>query len=70
MLPELSILKPDLPYALQVESTSSCNLKCKMCPLTTERTPSSITPGHMQEVLWRATSPRCRAFRRSWRNSV
>jgi radical SAM protein with 4Fe4S-binding SPASM domain len=60
MLPELSILKPDLPYALQVEITSSCNLKCKMCPLTTERTPSSITPGHMQEVLWHEIVPMAR----------
>jgi radical SAM protein with 4Fe4S-binding SPASM domain len=40
------------PYLLQVEITSHCNLKCKMCPLTLEGTPSSLQPGHMQEVAW------------------
>jgi radical SAM protein with 4Fe4S-binding SPASM domain len=40
------------PYLLQVEITSHCNLKCKMCPLTLEGTPSSLRPGHMQEVAW------------------
>lgn len=50
---ELSIEKPDLPYALQVEITSHCNLHCRMCPLTSEGTPSSQTPGNVQELSWR-----------------
>jgi MoaA/NifB/PqqE/SkfB family radical SAM enzyme len=41
------------PYLLQVEITSHCNLKCKMCPLTLEGTPSSLRPGHMQEAAWK-----------------
>jgi radical SAM protein with 4Fe4S-binding SPASM domain len=41
-----------LPYILQIEITSHCNLKCKMCPLTLEGVPSSLRPGHMQEVTW------------------
>jgi radical SAM protein with 4Fe4S-binding SPASM domain len=60
MTSELSILKPDLPFSLQVEITSQCNLKCTMCPLTTESTPSSITPGHMKEMLWEDLMPLAR----------
>ncbi len=41
-----------LPSALQVEITSHCNLHCKMCPLTTEGTGSSLRAGHLSEVLW------------------
>ena len=48
-----SIARPDLPFALQVEITSHCNLHCKMCPLTVEGTSSSLTPGNVQEVSWR-----------------
>jgi len=40
------------PRALQVEITSHCNLKCTMCPLTLGATLSSISPAHMQEVVW------------------
>lgn len=56
-----SITKPDLPYALQIEITSNCNLRCKMCPLSTAGTLSSITPGHMQDVLWEQLLPMARA---------
>lgn len=42
----------ETPVILQVEVTSTCNLKCKMCPLTTGSTLSSATPGHMTDVLW------------------
>jgi radical SAM protein with 4Fe4S-binding SPASM domain len=49
----LSIERPDLPYALQVEITSHCNLHCRMCPLTIEGTPSSQSPGNAQELSWR-----------------
>jgi len=52
MANELSLLAPDLPFALQVEITSHCNLHCKMCPLTTEQTASGITPGHITDLLW------------------
>jgi radical SAM protein with 4Fe4S-binding SPASM domain len=56
-----SITQPDLPYAIQVEITSNCNLRCKMCPLSTAGTLSSITPGHMQDVLWEQLLPMARA---------
>jgi radical SAM protein with 4Fe4S-binding SPASM domain len=42
----------DLPYALQIELTSNCNLHCKMCPLTITGTESSITPGAITERVW------------------
>src|SRR5262249_39662245 len=40
------------PYCLQVEITSSCNLKCKMCRLTLGETITSLQPAHMEEVVW------------------
>lgn len=40
------------PDSLQVEITSSCNLKCIMCPLTLGSTLSSHDPGHMKEMVW------------------
>ncbi len=40
------------PDSLQVELTSSCNLKCIMCPLTLGSTLSSHDPGHMTEMVW------------------
>jgi radical SAM protein with 4Fe4S-binding SPASM domain len=55
-----TITRPDLPYALQVEITSNCNLRCKMCPLSTTGTLSSITPGHMQDALWEEILPLAR----------
>jgi MoaA/NifB/PqqE/SkfB family radical SAM enzyme len=33
------------PFALQIEFTSDCNLRCVMCPLTEGTTASSRTPG-------------------------
>src|SRR5205085_7291467 len=54
---------PDLPMAVQVEFTSRCNLRCRMCPLTTKTSSTSATPGPMfdavfDEVL--AIARRCR----------
>ena len=40
------------PTALQVEITSSCNLKCRMCPLTLVATLSSVHTEHMQDTTW------------------
>jgi MoaA/NifB/PqqE/SkfB family radical SAM enzyme len=40
------------PDNLQVEVTSSCNLKCVMCPLTLGTTLSGQNPGHMKEMVW------------------
>lgn len=48
-----SLARPDLPYALQVEITTQCNLRCRMCPLTVDGTLSSLTPGHVREIPWR-----------------
>ncbi len=44
------LARPDLPFALQVEITSHCNLRCTMCPLTMKGTASSVIPGHMEEA--------------------
>ena len=54
---------PHVPMALQVEFTSRCNLRCRMCPLTTKASSSSAAPGPMfdavfDEVL--AVARRCR----------
>ena len=49
-----------LPSALQVEITSRCNLHCKMCPLTTEGTGSSLKAGHLSEILWEDLVPLAR----------
>lgn len=40
------------PFALQVELTSRCNLKCTMCPLTSGATASSVNPGLIGERSW------------------
>jgi MoaA/NifB/PqqE/SkfB family radical SAM enzyme len=45
----------ELPSILQIEVTSHCNLRCKMCPLTTHGTLSSIVAGHMAEDTWQRT---------------
>jgi radical SAM protein with 4Fe4S-binding SPASM domain len=37
---------------LQVELTSHCNLKCRMCPLTTGSTLSSAQQGPMGNLVW------------------
>jgi radical SAM protein with 4Fe4S-binding SPASM domain len=57
MTSPFTITEPDLPYALQIEITSNCNLRCKMCPLSTTGTLSSITPGHMHELVWEELLP-------------
>lgn len=40
------------PAYLQVEITSRCNLKCRMCPLTLGTTASSGSDGHISELDW------------------
>jgi radical SAM protein with 4Fe4S-binding SPASM domain len=40
------------PVILQVEITSRCNLKCKMCPLTTAGTLSGGDPGPWADAVW------------------
>lgn len=47
----------DAPQCLQVEVTSRCNLKCKMCPLTTGDTLSSTKPDHMSDIIWEDIVP-------------
>lgn len=44
--------RPEYPETLSVEVTSACNLKCRMCALTTGDTRSSRRAGHMNEVVW------------------
>jgi radical SAM protein with 4Fe4S-binding SPASM domain len=48
------------PFALQIEITSHCNLRCKMCPLTGKNSSSSLRPGHISEVLWDEIVPLAR----------
>src|SRR5690242_8035309 len=43
---------PNLPYTVQIELTSVCNLSCKMCPLTERHTLSSQAMGAMPAVTW------------------
>ena len=45
------------PAGVLIEITSRCNLTCKMCPLTTGRTPSSAQPGPISDDMWRAAVP-------------
>src|SRR5437016_4669763 len=45
-------LRPGLPMAVQVEFTSRCNLRCRMCPLTTGTSSSSGAPGPMTDVVF------------------
>jgi radical SAM protein with 4Fe4S-binding SPASM domain len=45
-------LDTPMPVALQVELTSRCNLRCRMCPLTTGTSSTSAEPGPMTEVLF------------------
>jgi len=40
------------PVLVQIEVSSRCNLKCRMCPLTLETTMSSGDPGLMTEATW------------------
>lgn len=57
-----SLLVSAAPQQLQIEVTSRCNLKCKMCPLTTGNTLSSASPGHMTDVLWDALLPLAKRY--------
>ncbi len=47
-----SLLVRNAPESLQIETTSKCNLKCKMCSLTTGDTLSSHNPDHMSDEIW------------------
>ena len=58
------LLVCDAPQSLQIEITSRCNLKCKMCPLTTGSTISSASPDHMAEGLQRDILPIARRYRK------
>src|ERR1051325_7548535 len=54
---------PDVPMAVQVEFTSRCNLRCRMCPLTTKTSSSSGAPGPMFDAVFvevLAMARRCR----------
>ena len=42
----------DYPIALQVEFTSHCQLRCRMCPLTTGTSSSSGSAGPMRDVVF------------------
>jgi radical SAM protein with 4Fe4S-binding SPASM domain len=42
----------NVPLYLQVEITSRCNLKCRMCPLTLGNTITSATEGNLDEASW------------------
>lgn len=40
------------PDYVQIELSSNCNLKCKMCPLTSRETLSSKNAGDMTSTMW------------------
>jgi radical SAM protein with 4Fe4S-binding SPASM domain len=42
----------NVPLYLQVEITSRCNLKCRMCPLTLGNTITSGTEGNLDDASW------------------
>jgi MoaA/NifB/PqqE/SkfB family radical SAM enzyme len=46
------LLLPEAPFALQVEVTSKCNLRCMMCPLTSGTTSSGASSGHIGSATW------------------
>jgi radical SAM protein with 4Fe4S-binding SPASM domain len=52
MVNQNSVSSAQIPFSVQVEITSHCNLKCTMCPLTTESTLSSLHPGHISTAVW------------------
>lgn len=54
---EVNLITPAWPNTLPLEITSHCNLKCRMCPLTTKRTASSLQPGHISEAVWSKIMP-------------
>ncbi len=54
------LLCPSAPLSLQVEITSQCNLRCRMCPLTTGASSSAGNVGHMSDVVWSEVMPLAR----------
>lgn len=54
------LLCPTAPLSLQVEITSQCNLRCRMCPLTTGASSSAGNVGHMTDVVWSEIMPLAR----------
>jgi radical SAM protein with 4Fe4S-binding SPASM domain len=42
----------NVPLYLQVEITSRCNLKCRMCPLTLGNTITSAEEGNLDDASW------------------
>src|SRR4029079_6876540 len=49
---------------LQVEFTSKCNLRCRMCPLTTKTSSSSAAPGPMFDAVFDEVLAVARSCRR------
>lgn len=47
-----TVERPDLPFSVQIEVTSRCNLACEMCPLTIGAASTSLEPGHMSDRVW------------------
>ncbi|HZQ58127.1 MAG TPA: radical SAM protein [Acidimicrobiales bacterium] len=45
-------LPAGVPVALQLEVTSDCQLRCRMCPLTTGTSSTSQSPGPMQPAVF------------------
>ncbi|HEV7527244.1 MAG TPA: radical SAM protein [Acidimicrobiia bacterium] len=59
--PDLSLAGD--PIAIQIEFTSRCQLRCRMCPLTTGSSSTSHSPGPMHELVFEhvlAIARRCR----------
>jgi radical SAM protein with 4Fe4S-binding SPASM domain len=46
------LFSSEYPIALQVEFTSHCQLRCRMCPLTTGTSSSSGAPGPMHDLVF------------------
>ncbi len=57
-----SLLVRKAPQNLQIEVTSRCNLKCKMCPLTTGSTLSSSSPDDLTDVVWQHILPLAKRY--------
>jgi len=56
-------LSPGIPVALQIEVTSNCNLRCRMCPLTSGTSSSGISPGDISDATWSQLLPLARRAR-------
>ena len=52
-----ALLTPDLPFALQLEVTSRCNLRCPVCPSTTGATASAADRSDISDAVWSALLP-------------